>query len=69
VDAEVTVDNRGKHQKMIAFYIRLNNGTREIIDPAERQKDVLTALEVAPCGLGRLPSDAYPVLLSLQEME
>jgi type I restriction enzyme R subunit len=38
VDAKVTIDNKGQFEKKTAFYVRVANGTREIIDPAERQK-------------------------------
>jgi type I restriction enzyme R subunit len=32
------VDKGGQLQKKTAFYVRIGNGTREITDPAERQK-------------------------------
>ncbi len=38
VDATVTVDKKGQLEKKTAFYVRLANGTREVTDPAERQK-------------------------------
>ncbi len=38
VDATVTVDKKGQLEKKTAFYVRLANGTREITDPAQRQK-------------------------------
>ena len=38
VDAHVVVDKAGQLQKKTAFYIRIGPGTREIADPAERQK-------------------------------
>jgi len=38
VDAEVVVDKGGQLQKKTAFYVRIGNGTREITEPAERQK-------------------------------
>jgi type I restriction enzyme R subunit len=41
VDAEVTVDNKGRLEKKNAFYIRLNNGTVEL-DDQEKQKYVAT---------------------------
>ncbi len=37
VDAEVTVNKKGQLQKKTAFYIRLNNGTRDL-DEQEKQK-------------------------------
>jgi type I restriction enzyme, R subunit len=42
VDAEVVVDKGGQLQKKTAFYVRIGNGTREITDPAERQKYIAT---------------------------
>ena len=41
VEAKVTVDNQGQFQRKSAFYVRLNNGTREIADPTERQKYIV----------------------------
>jgi type I restriction enzyme R subunit len=38
VDATVKVDKGGQLLKKTAFYIRIGNGTREIAEPAERQK-------------------------------
>lgn len=38
VDAQVKVDKSGQVLKKFAFYIRVGNGTREITDPAEKQK-------------------------------
>ncbi len=38
VDATVVVDRSGQLQKRCALFIRVGNGTREITDPAERQK-------------------------------
>ncbi|MDQ2708675.1 MAG: ATP-binding protein [Actinomycetota bacterium] len=38
VDAAVTIEKKGQFEKKTAFYVRLANGTREISDPAERQK-------------------------------
>ncbi len=38
VDANVVVDKGGQLLKKAAFYVRIGNGTREITDPAERQK-------------------------------
>ncbi|HVL02874.1 MAG TPA: RNA-binding domain-containing protein, partial [Acidimicrobiales bacterium] len=38
VDANVVVDKGGQLQRKTAFYIRVGNGTREVTDPAERQK-------------------------------
>jgi hypothetical protein len=38
VEATATVDSKGQFKKRTAFYVRVANGTREIIDPAERQK-------------------------------
>ena len=39
VDAEVVeVDRQGQHNKKTAFYGRFGNGTREIADPAERDR-------------------------------
>ncbi len=38
VDANVKVDKGGQLVKKTAFYIRIGNGTREITDPAEKQK-------------------------------
>ena len=46
MDAEVTVDKKGQLQKKKAFYIRFNNGTREIDDPAERQKYIFKPLGI-----------------------
>lgn len=40
VDANVVVDKGGQLQKKFVFYIRVGNGTREVTDPAERQKYV-----------------------------
>jgi type I restriction enzyme, R subunit len=42
VDAKITVvDAKGQFQKKTAFFVRLANGTREIADPAERQKYIV----------------------------
>jgi type I restriction enzyme R subunit len=38
VEAKVVVDHKGQFERKTAFYVRLGNGTREIDDPAERQK-------------------------------
>jgi type I restriction enzyme, R subunit len=38
VEANVKVDKGGQQVKKTAFYIRIGNGTREITDPAEKQK-------------------------------
>ncbi|MBA2278440.1 MAG: hypothetical protein H0W06_11830 [Chloroflexia bacterium] len=38
VDANVKIDKGGQIVKKTAFYIRIGNGTREIADPAEKQK-------------------------------
>jgi predicted HTH transcriptional regulator len=38
VDANVKVDKGGQLVKKTAFYIRVGNGTREIGEPAEKQK-------------------------------
>jgi type I restriction enzyme, R subunit len=40
IDATVVVDKKGQLEKKTAFYIRVGNGTREIGDPAEREKYV-----------------------------
>lgn len=40
VDATVVVDKGGQLQRKTDFCIRVGNGTREISDPAERQKHV-----------------------------
>jgi type I restriction enzyme, R subunit len=38
VDATIVVDKKGNLVKRQAFFVRINNGTREITDPAEREK-------------------------------
>ena len=38
MEAKVIVDRKGQFERKTAFYIRLSNGTREIVDPVERQK-------------------------------
>lgn len=38
VDASIVVDKKGSPEKKKAFFVRINNGTREITDPGERQK-------------------------------
>lgn len=38
VDAQVKADKGGQLVKKTAFYVRIGNGTREITDPAERNK-------------------------------
>jgi len=40
IEAEVLVDKGGQLQKKTAFYVRIGNGTREIVDPKERQRYV-----------------------------
>lgn len=47
VDAHVVVEKSGQLQKKTAFYIRIGNGTREITDPAERQRYVSSRWGVA----------------------
>lgn len=42
VEATITVDRKGNLEKKQAFFVRVNNGTREIIDPLERQKYILS---------------------------
>jgi hypothetical protein len=38
IDANVSVDKGGQMVKKTAFYVRIGNGTREITDPAEKQR-------------------------------
>ena len=38
VDAVVTVDRKGQLEKKTAFYVRVANGTREIIAAEERRR-------------------------------
>jgi type I restriction enzyme, R subunit len=38
VDATVVVDRRGQLEKKVALFVRIGNGTREIVDPHERQR-------------------------------
>lgn len=40
VEAKVVVDRGGQLVKSSAFYVRVGNATREIIDEAERQRYV-----------------------------
>ena len=42
VGATIVVDKKGNLERKQAFFVRLNNGTREMIDPLERQKYILT---------------------------
>ncbi len=41
IEATIVVDKKGNLEEKQAFFVRLNNGTREIADPAERQKYIL----------------------------
>jgi len=52
VDTEVVVDKGGQLQKKTAFYVRIGNGTREITDPAERQKYVAARWGTAAVTVG-----------------
>ena len=47
VDAHVVVEKNGQLQKKTAFFVRIGNGTREIADPAERQRYVSSRWGVA----------------------
>jgi len=38
VDATIVIDKKGSLEKRKAFFVRINNGTREITDPEEREK-------------------------------
>ncbi|QBI21032.1 type I restriction endonuclease subunit R [Egibacter rhizosphaerae] len=42
VDATVTIDKQGQHEKKTAFYIRIGNATREITAAEERQRYIAT---------------------------
>ena len=50
VDATVVVDKGGQLHKKVAFYVRIGNGTREITDPAERQKYIASRWGRPPAG-------------------
>ncbi|MDQ1666842.1 MAG: type restriction enzyme subunit [Actinomycetota bacterium] len=51
VEATVKVDKGGQAVTKTAFYIRIGNGTREITDPAERQKYIASRWGATATGL------------------
>ena len=52
VDAKVVVEKKGQLETRTAFYVRIGNGTREITDPAERQKFIANRWGSSPLGGG-----------------
>jgi len=53
VEAQVVVDRKGQFERKTAFFVRLANGTREITDPAERQRYI-----AGRWGTGQAQADA-----------
>ena len=48
VAANVVVERKGQLEKKTAFFVRIGNGTREIADPAEKQKYIAQRWAGAP---------------------
>jgi len=62
VRAKVTiVDAQGQHQKSERFFVRLNNGTRAIDDPAEVERSIASHWAAATDGDGAAPNAAQVV--------
>lgn len=61
VEATVVIDKKGNLEKKQAFFVRLNNRTREIVDAGERGKYILSRWDPAqpPASVGPLGVAAH----------